>query len=236
MTNTFEGISLRAMKEIWSADQAEVIGELHRNCEEAVPLTLIGPAVVPVFITIRSVLEDNGQLLVECEKPEDIELEGELFVFYRRDDLQLMRGFKLDVVRQTSRFFRAVVPDHIFEVQRRKFLRVFVPEGSIITCAPKNSRRILQAQVIDVSMEGAKIFGRLTGLTKGTVLAPLTLTLCFEDKHSGDVVINITEAVVVREIRVREKVELSFHFQSEDTDDLLEKYIDLRVLEQKIYV
>ena len=238
------------MKEIWSTDSVEIIKELHRNRKESVSLTLLGPSVVPTFITIRSVLKDCGITLVECEKPKDLELEGDLFVFYRRDELSLMRGFKLEVVRQASRFFRAVVPKHIFEVQRRKFPRVFVAEGSIATCAPKNSRRILRGQVIDVSMEGAKIFGNLIGMTKGSVLTPLTLTLCFEDKRSDAVVINIAEAVVVREIRVEEKVELSFHFQSEDIEnynvrplilskgisfDLLKKYIQLRILEQEVY-
>jgi c-di-GMP-binding flagellar brake protein YcgR len=152
-----------------------------------------------------------------------------------RDDQQLMRGFKLEVLRQTNRFFRAVVPGSIFKVQRRKFPRVYTAEGSTLTFAPKDSRRILHAQIIDVSLEGAKIFGNLVGLKQGTALSPITLTLSFDDRRSNDVVVNVSEAVVVREIRVREKVELSFHFQNKNADDLLKKYIDLRILEQEVY-
>jgi c-di-GMP-binding flagellar brake protein YcgR len=146
-----------------------------------------------------------------------------------------MRGFKLGAVRQTNRFFRMLLPSHIFEVQRRKFPRVYAAEGSAMTCAPKASRRIVSGEVIDVSREGAKIFGKLAGVHKGMVLAPLTLTLCFDERRRDDVVVNIAEAIVVREIRVKEKVELSFHFHSKNADDLLKEYIELRILEQEIY-
>ncbi len=223
------------MKEIWSEDRAEIVAELRRICEDQLPLTLLGPGVSPAFVTLRSVLQEQEQAILEFDKPEGITLEGELFVFYRRDDLDLMRGFKLGPMRQTNRFFRVPLPVHIFAVQRRKFPRIYTAEGSFLSCAPQASRRILQAEVIDVSMEGAKIFGNLVGIKQGTILTPLTLTLCFEDKRSADVVINIAEAMVVREIRVKEKVELSFHFRTEDADDLLGKYIELRILEQEIY-
>lgn len=224
------------MKEIWTTDETKMIDELRRNSDENTPLTLLGPSLPPSFITIRAIVQDEGALLLEFEKPDGLELVGELFVFYRRDDMQLMRGFKLGDIRQTSRYFRMALPEHIFEVQRRKYPRIYVAEGSGVTCAPKASRRILKAQVIDVSMEGAKIFGHLSGITQGTVLAPLTLTLCYDDRRSDDVVINIAEARVVREIRVKEKVEISFHFHSESVDDLLGKYIELRTLEQEIYL
>ena len=212
-----------------------MMDELRHNCDNQVAMTLLGPATQPIFITLRSVGKDSDAVVLEFDKPEGVELLGELFVFYQRDDLQLMRGFRLGILRQTNRFFRASLPDHIFEVQRRKFPRIYVADGSTMTCAPQDSRRILQAQVIDVSLEGAKIFGNLTGVSKGTILTPLTLNLRLEDRRSEDVVVNIAEAMVVREIRVKEKVELSFHFQSKNADDLLKKYIDRRVLEQEVY-
>lgn len=223
------------MKEIWSTDLAVICAELQKNSDEHVTLTLLGSGVAPTFVTIRSILEEQGQLLVEFEKPDGLDIQGEMFVFYRRDDQQLMRGFELGEIRQANRFFRATVPEAIFEVQRRQFPRIYVAEGSSLTFALKASRRILQAEVIDVSMEGAKIFGALSGVKEGSVITPLTLTLCFDDRRNADMVVNIGKAVVVREIRVREKVELSFHFQSKEADDLLEKYIDLRVIEQEAY-
>ena len=222
------------MKETWSEDAAEIIAELQRNCDDQIAFTLLGPSMSPTFVTVRAISKNKGQVFVEFEKPEGLEFDGEIFAFYRPDDLSLMRGFKLEGLRQSNRFFRMAIPELIFEVQRRKFPRIYVAEGSSVTCAPQASRRILQAQVIDVSMEGAKIFGRLTGVTKGTIFAPLTLTLCFTDKRCADVVINIAQAVVVREIRVKEKVEVSFHFHSKNADDLLKKYIEQRILEQEI--
>lgn len=223
------------MKEIWSEDAGEILSEIRLNCEEQVAMTLLGSTVSPTFVTLRSVVKDADREILEFEKPEELELDGELFVFYLRNDQQLMRGFKLEVLRQTNRFFRAAIPVSIFKVQRRKFPRVYTAEGSTLTFAPKDSRRIIHAQIIDVSLEGAKIFGNLVGLKQGTALSPITLTLSFDDRRSNDVVVNVSEAVVVREIRVKEKVELSFHFQNKDADDLLQKYIDLRILEQEVY-
>ncbi len=223
------------MKTIWSEDSAEIRAELQKNNDDQVGMTLIGPSLAPIFITVKALVRDGNQFFVEFEKPEGVELEGELFAFYQRDDFNLMRGFKLGEMRQTNRFFRIPPPEHIFEVQRRKFPRVYAAEGSCMTCAPRASRRILHGEVIDVSLEGAKIFGKLIGVQEGTVLAPVTLTLFFDDRRTEEIVINIAEAVVVREIRVKEKVELSFHFQTEDADMLLNKYIELRILEQELY-
>ncbi len=223
------------MKTIWSEDTAEIMAELQRNNDERISMTLLGPALPPSFITIRSVGQNGEQVFVEFEKPEGIQLEGDLFVFYIREDLSLMRGFKLGALRQTNRFFRVALPPHIFEVQRRKFPRVYAAGGSTMNCAPKASRRILHGQVIDVSLGGAKVFGNLLGVEQGTVLSPLTLTLCFDERQREDVVVTIAEAVVVREIRVKEKVELSFRFQTESADDLLRKYIELRILELEMY-
>ncbi len=223
------------MKETWSTDSAVICAELQKNSDEQVALTLLGPELSPTFVTIRSILEEQGQLLVEFEKPDGLDIQGEMFVFYRRNDQQLMRGFALSEIRQTSRFFRAAMPEAIFEVQRRQFPRIYVAKGSSLTFALKASRRIFQAEVIDVSMEGVKIFGALGGVKEGSVLTPLTLTLCFDDRRSADMVVNIGKAVVVREIRVMEKVELSFHFQSKEADDLLEEYLELRLMEQEVY-
>ncbi len=222
------------MREIWSEDPVEIVSELRKNSDAHVSMTLLGPSTSPALVTLRSVVSGADNFL-EFTKPEGVQLDGDLFVFYRRDDMQLMRGFELGPIRQTNRFFRVSLPEVIFAVQRRKFPRIYAAEGSFLSCAPQDSRRILHAQVIDVSMEGAKIFGDLTGLRQGAILAPLTLTLCFDDKRSDDVEVNIAEAVVIREIRVKEKVQLSFHFQPEKGDDLLKKYIELRLLEQEVY-
>jgi hypothetical protein len=226
------------MKSSWSADTNKIIAEIKDLAESEIPLVLAKPGAESMAITVRHVLAEAGLVLVEVSKPPAVVLdEAEpYYVFYQRDQQPLMRGFSLHFSRQSEKFARAPLPEEIFEIQRRKFLRVFTPPQSTLTCVPKNSRRLFTAQILDVSLEGAKIFGNLEGVSKGSVLSPLTLTLYFREKRRAPVTINIAEAVVVREVRVEEKVEVSFQFSQTDTDhQLLENYIDHRSQELDLF-
>ncbi len=222
------------MKRQWSQDTNEIIKELKSLGDHETPLVLARSGESSSPITIRHILGEGGSVLVEIGKAPDLVLDEmeSYYVFYQRDPQSLMRGFSLQFVRQSERFARAHLPAEIFELQRRKFPRVFTPPQSILTCIPKNSRKLFTAQILDVSLEGAKIFGDLEGIGRGSVLSPLTLTLYFREHRRSPLTINIAEAVVVREVRVQEKVEISFHFDQADADQqLLKEYINLRSLE-----
>ncbi len=225
------------MKRQWSVDAKEIIEEIKVLVDRDIVLVLARPGETSSAITVRQILEVAGSVLVEVSKPPELILDESepYYVFYQGPEQALMRGFFLHFVRQSERFARANLPGEIFEIQRRKFPRVFTPPQSLLTCIPKHSRRLLTAQILDVSLEGARIFGDLEGLGRGSVLSPLTLTLYFRAGQRSPIVINITEAVVVREVRVKEKAEVSFHFDKSDSDyQLLAHYIDLRSQELDI--
>ncbi len=219
------------MKCQWSQDRGEIAAELEGLGLDEVSLILARSGDPSCAISVRGLVEEGEDVFVEFDKPPTLVLdEGEpYYVFYQREEQSLMRGFSLHVVRQSERFARAFLPEEIFEIQRRKYRRLYTPQQSSLTCIPKNSQRLLTAQILDVSLEGARIFGDLEGIGKGSVLAPLTLTLYFRDRRRPPVIINVAEAVVVREVRVKEKVELSFHFGKADVDyHLLKEYIEQR--------
>jgi hypothetical protein len=219
------------MKRQWSEDRNTIIEELTLLAAQETPLVLARPGEVPATITARHILGDSPGQLVEIVKTPGMVLDQAepYYVFYQRHRQALLRGFSLRFVRQSNRFARAPLPLEIFEIQRRKFPRVFTPRPSILTCVPKNSRRLFTAQILDISLEGARIFGDMEGLGLGSVLTPLTLTLYFRDSRQAPLSINVTEAVVVREVRIKEKVEISFHFDRADADQrLLAQYMELR--------
>lgn len=219
------------MKRQWSANKNEITEEIKALAAKEVPLVLARAGETSTAITVRQVFGEPGSVLVEVGKDPALVLdEAEpYYAFYQRDQQSLMRGFSLLFVRQSERFARAGLPSEIFELQRRKYPRVYTPHQSTLSCVPKNSRRLFTAQVMDVSQEGARIFGDLEGLGKGSVLSPLTLTLYFRERRRAPMTINIAEAVVVREVRGKEKVEISFHFDRTDADhQLLAKYLSLR--------
>lgn len=226
------------LKRQWSTDKHDIIEELKALGDKELPLVLARPGEGSATITVRHILDEAGSLLIEVGKPPELvfnEIEP-YYVFYQGDKQALMRGFSLQFVRQSARYARAHLPWEIFEIQRRKYPRVFTPPQSTLTCIPQNSRRIFTAQVLDVSLEGAKIFGDLEGLGKGSILSPLTLTLYFTEERRAPVAVNIAVAVVVREVRTQEKLEVSFHFGRMDADhQQLVKYIDRRSLELDLF-
>jgi hypothetical protein len=212
-------------------DTTEIIAEMKSLADQELGLVLARPGEASSTITVHQVLGVAGSVLVEVSKPPELVLDEvePYYVFYQGQEQGLMRGFFLHFVRQSERFARAELPGEIFEIQRRKFPRVFTPQQSLLTCVLKNSRRLVTAQVLDVSLEGARIFGDLEGLGRGSVLSPLTLTLYFRARRRAPTVINIAEAVVVREVRIKEKAEVCFHFDKSDSDyQVLAEYIDLR--------
>jgi hypothetical protein len=222
------------MKRQWSGDKNEIIEEINNLADQKIALVLARAGESINTITARHILGDAGSVLVEIGKSPELVLDETepYYVFYQRNKQSLMRGFSLHFVRQSEKFARANLPAEIFEIQRRKFPRVYVPQQSILTCIPKNSRRLFTATILDVSLEGARIFGEMEGLGKGSVLSPLTLTLYFREKHSAPVTINIAEAVVVRVVRGKEKVEVSFQFDKAAADQhVLAEYIEIRSLE-----
>ena len=191
------------MKRQWSGDKDVIVEELQGLGLDETSLILARSGDPSCAISIRGLLEEGDDVFVEFDKPPTLVLdEGEpYYVFYQRDEQSLMRGFLLQIIRQSERFARAFLPEEIFELQRRKHPRVYTPRQSSLTCVPKNSQRLLTAQILDVSLEGARIYGDLEGLSTGSVLAPLTLNLYFRDKLRSPVTINVAEAVVVRQQR-----------------------------------
>ena len=226
------------MKKTWSDVPKDIIHEVKELISQKVAILLVQPGKETRMVTIVNLVKSSTGVLLECNKGGEYHLgtiDGPAYLFYKKSGQALMRGFVVDLARESQQLFRIRPPREIFEVQRRQHHRVFTPRGSMLSCAPKNTRRMLTAEVLDVSMEGARIYGLLVGVENNTVLSPITMVLSFDDRRSEPITVNISEAKVVRIVRKGEKVEVAFCFASADSDvSLLQKYIDLRVIEQKV--
>lgn len=186
------------MKKIFLTDPPEILEELSTIVDGALPLSIYVNGAPTKVASLKEISErPEGRFLV-VHKPADWQSGLQiLFMLYKRPGLPF-RGFQFQLAVETDRLLVAKVPTELFEIQRRRFERLPVPESSQATFFLGKNNRVGVSGVEDISLGGAKLINVVADeLRKGDVIGPITFSLVMKYSTLAHE-ISVPEAKVVR--------------------------------------
>jgi len=223
------------MKGIWSSDPIQIINELISIVELAIPLSIYSEYGSSAISTnVQSVCGYNGVDYFILQKPANWKQAKGSYIIYKKEG-QPARGFILQVDKESEGQIAALIPREIFQVQRRKHLRIDTLPSSQATFLVKNKIQMSTCLIKDISLEGVCLNGiPAYELKVGDELGPLTLMLTMMKNHTEVYDITIPHAVVRWVIDKGDRVvDLGIFFKEvpKAIHEQLSTYFDLRTLE-----
>ncbi len=226
------------MKSVWSSDPIQIINELISLVELAIPVSICsehGSSAISTYV--QSLCGYNWVDYLILQKPANWkQTTGSYmgsYIIYKKED-QTARGFILQVDKESEGQIAALIPEEIFQIQRRKHPRIDTPPDSQATFLVKNKIQMNTCLIKDVSLDGVCLDGTPAyELKVGDELDHLTLMLTMA-KYINDVYdITIPHAEVRQVIEKGDGVvELRIFFKvSKAIKEQLSTYIDLRTWE-----
>jgi len=155
-------------------------------------------------------------------------------MFYYHRQGKPLRYFESVRVKKAQRYLGLMMPQEIFNIQRRRFPRVPTAPESAAVFFIKNKQRLSRCTVADVSLGGAKIVGSIPAVvSKGDVVVPLTISLFKRFASHDEIRILVPEATVVwSQVLGGETRSMGIRFSlSGEGRQALSDYIDLRAIE-----
>lgn len=226
------------MKKTWSTDPMQIIHELISVIELSLPLSIYSSQGAPTITTqILSVCGYNKTDYIVLYKPDNWwwAASHESYVLYKKEGVPA-RGFMLTLTKESEKTMAAVLPEEIFQIQRRRYPRIPAHTDSQATFLVKHKTQLSTCRVVDISLGGARLVGQpVYELKRGDELCPFTMILTLETDPSGIRDITIPSATVAWVQRISEvKVEVGVSFQLPAAKrEQMNKYLDLRSWESR---
>jgi len=165
------------MQELFSDNPEEILQELNDLAREATPLTLYQKGSKPRLLTVSSVEEKEGAMLLILEKLEPFKAPEHPSILLYHPQGKPVRGFSITPILETAKQVGAIPPSKIFVVQRRRHPR-YRTTRSTATFTRLGGSSVNSGEVVDISLEGANLSGPFSGhIRKGETLGRITFTL-----------------------------------------------------------
>ncbi|MDH5298033.1 MAG: PilZ domain-containing protein [Desulfobulbaceae bacterium] len=222
------------MRKLWTNVEEKIREEIETAVTDKVPFNLFQADQPPRPLRAQEITEKNGSKLIIFSKGVPFNTNKETcYLVYRRQG-QMMRGFNGIPLLETPQLLAMSFPAEIFQIQRRKHPRIKTPGKSQAAIALEYTQRLNIAAVIDISMEGAKLIGKLSPrIRTGDIIGPITFTLHMRVATLNIDTLSIPKAKVVRVSEVDDETrEIGLHFKvAGEERSTLEHYLQLRTIE-----
>lgn len=225
------------MKNVWANEPEKIDAELQYIINNKISIVFVCQDAKALKITAKGLTNAKDNNLLVLYYPDTFtHFTHQCFCYYHLEGTS-MRGFQCVPVKKTGAYLGVKIPDEIFEIQRRKFIRVRTPHDSLATFSLRNKQRVLSGAIKDISLEGAKIIGRFpTVILKNDILTPVSLSLFKKFRSTEEIQIHIPEATVARSAGDDETTtEVALHFQlPPEKRKLLDEYVQIRQREENM--
>jgi hypothetical protein len=224
------------MREYWTEDSRKILKTIGKLIKANTPMHLYQKGVPPLTVYAREVIHKQKGSLLLLFKPGSSKVKKEKCFISFQPKGQPLYGFEGVPLLESEQHVAIPFPEAIYRVQRRKHARVETPGNSKAVFTFRNRRRIYNCQVLDFSMRGARLLGKVFGeVKKGGVIEPISFSLCSRYSDTEER-INIPEATVTRMVeRKDDETELGIFFKvppdNVELADAVELYIQMRMIE-----
>jgi len=225
------------MKQVFTKECRQICRELETLMAAATPVSLCQIGAKPLKTSLEEIIEDHqaGPLLVFKKKEQRLELSDKPYFVLFKKPRKPIRGFHGTILTDNEKAFTMAFPEELFEIQHLKEDRIPVHQGTaVFHHRHHNGSPFIQCEVLDVSMQAAKLFGSFpASIKKDTIIEPLSMMLCLRFSED-EMLINIRTATVKHVSQLltgKQHIGVTFDQLSPEMNDILEDYLSRRQLE-----
>ena len=225
------------MRRLWTDDSEKIHAEVELLIQNKSTLFCMRHRKNEVRkLYVTGTTNSGGSELLVVNHPHEPSCDKPTCVFYYHLEDSPLRYFELTRVKKVDKYLGLEFPKEVFEIQRRRYPRVKTPHNSSANFSFQKKTSVYHAEVEDVSLGGVKLRTDIqsnSNISKGDIIAPLSLTLFQRFRTDEEIYFVIPEATVAwtategqRTVKIGLEFSLLGYTQKELSD-----YIDLRTLE-----
>ena len=211
------------MIELWTQDTDKIFSSLKRAIDKHIPLRLQNAGVFLDTTMLCKIHEHKAEKYLVLKKPKGLESSRDIDTVSFKSMGFPNVLFPCFISRETEKLMAARLPEEFFFIQHRLSPRFITLRGSMVSFLVSNRRKLNICELIDVSIEGARLTGKpLYEIKEGDRIRQCTLFL------TGH------QSIVVKEFMVRNATVMRI-FESDKGDGEIELGIrfDLTLSERR---